>query len=81
MPISNVNVQLGDTYDGASSDSLGYFAFVTYEKGKMFLKFSHINYKSVSVEINLDSSFQGMTSNQYLRLYLNHYFVENDLLF
>ncbi len=22
-----------------------------------------------------------MTSNQYLRLYLNHYFVENDLLF
>ena len=60
MPVSNVNVQLGDTYDGASSDSLGYFTFVTYEKGKMFLKFSHINYKSVSVEINLDSSFQGM---------------------
>jgi hypothetical protein len=34
MPVSNVNVQLGDTYDGASSDSLGYFTFVTYEKGK-----------------------------------------------
>lgn len=55
LPIKHVNVQVKDSYDGSSTDSLGYFTFMPHECGNKRLSFSHINYIPVELEVNLDS--------------------------
>lgn len=39
-PISGANISLKDTYDGATSDSLGFYSFTTTEKGRFVLSVS-----------------------------------------
>lgn len=58
MPIKNVNIQIVDTYDGTTTDSLGCFLFKSNESGNIILRFSHINFNSVEIEMNRDSCEQ-----------------------
>lgn len=55
-PVSGVSITLKDTYDGATTDSLGNFSFTTTEKGKMILEASIIGFKQFEQEINLESA-------------------------
>ena len=55
-PVSGVSITLKDTYDGATSDSLGVFSFQTTEKGKKTLETSIIGYKSYEQELTIGSS-------------------------
>ena len=54
-PVGGVSITLKDTYDGATTDSLGNFSFTTTEKGKKTLEASIIGYKPLQQEINLES--------------------------
>ncbi|MGX5691389.1 TonB-dependent receptor [Arcticibacter tournemirensis] len=54
QPVRRANITLGDTYDGASSDSMGRFTFITSEKGRFSLLYSAINYQDDSVKVQLD---------------------------
>lgn len=54
-PVSGVSITLRDTYDGATSDSMGNFSFTTTEKGKKVLEASIIGFKPVEQEIELVS--------------------------
>ena len=53
-PVGGVSITLRDTYDGATTDSLGNFSFTTTEKGKKILEASIIGYKPFEQEINLE---------------------------
>ncbi len=55
-PVGGVSITLKDTYDGATTDSLGNFSFLTTEKGKKILEASVIGYKPFEQEINLESA-------------------------
>lgn len=52
-PIYGVSITLKDTYDGATTDSSGNFAFVTTETGKHILEASIIGYSSFVQEITI----------------------------
>lgn len=52
-PISNVNVFIVGSYDGASTDSLGGFSFKTETTGKQVLQFSSVGYIGKSLEIEI----------------------------
>lgn len=43
-PISGVSISLTDTYDGATTDSVGYFRFTSDANGKQILQASHIGF-------------------------------------
>ena len=51
--LRNVNVSLKNTFEGASTDSLGQFRFVSDETGRQVLQVSALNYEPDSVEIDL----------------------------
>jgi vitamin B12 transporter len=51
--VSGANITLKDTYDGATSDSLGRYSFRTSEKGSRIITVSCIGYRSYSQEIKL----------------------------
>lgn len=55
-PVSGVSITLKDTYDGATTDSLGNFSFTTTEKGKKTLEASIIGYKPFEQELSIESS-------------------------
>ncbi|MFZ1306679.1 MAG: TonB-dependent receptor [Ferruginibacter sp.] len=55
-PVGGVSITLKDTYDGATTDSLGNFSFLTTEKGKNILEASVIGYKPFQQEIDLGSA-------------------------
>jgi hypothetical protein len=55
-PIAGVSITLKDTYDGATSDSLGNFSFATTEKGKHALEASVIGYRPFEQELNIGST-------------------------
>ncbi|MBL7702372.1 MAG: TonB-dependent receptor [Ferruginibacter sp.] len=55
-PVKGVSITLRDTYDGATTDSLGHFSFATTEKGKKVLETSIIGFKPFEQEINLEST-------------------------
>lgn len=55
-PVSGVSITLKDTYDGATTDSLGNFSFTTTERGKKTLEASIIGYKSFEQELSIESS-------------------------
>ncbi len=55
-PISGVSVTLKDTYDGATTDSLGNYSFTTTEKGRKTLETSIVGYKSYEQEINIEAT-------------------------
>ncbi len=54
-PIPGISVSLKDTYDGATTDSLGQFSFNTTEKGNQLLEVTSTEYKPFEKPINLDS--------------------------
>jgi len=55
-PVSGVSVTLKDSYDGATTDSLGNFSFSTTEKGKKILETSIMGYKPFEQELSIESS-------------------------
>ena len=59
-PVYGVSISLKDSYDGATSDSSGYFSFVTTEKGEMTLVASAIGYKTYEQKINLSSKIENL---------------------
>jgi vitamin B12 transporter len=52
-PVASASVSLKDSYDGATSDSTGKFAFVTTEKGKFVLLVSAVGYKTNEQNIDI----------------------------
>ncbi|MFY9152686.1 MAG: TonB-dependent receptor [Prolixibacteraceae bacterium] len=55
LPLSGANVFIQESYDGATTDSLGMFRFVTSQKGNQVLSASFIGYQPFLLKINLDS--------------------------
>ena len=53
-PIAGVSVQLKDSYDGATSDSIGNYYFTTEEKGEKILEISSAGYFVLLQKIMLD---------------------------
>jgi len=53
-PIAGVSVQLKDSYDGATSDSVGNYYFTTEEKGEKTLEVSSAGYFVLLQKITLD---------------------------
>lgn len=53
-PVLGVSVQLKDTYDGATSDSLGNYSFTTEETGEQALEVSSAGYFVILQKIKLD---------------------------
>ena len=52
-PVAGASITIKDSYDGATTDSLGNFSFTTTEKGKHILEASIIGYRSFEAEINI----------------------------
>lgn len=55
-PMAGVSIAIKDSYDGATSDSLGNFRFKTTDKGAQILQFTSIGFKLLEIPINLDGS-------------------------
>jgi hypothetical protein len=56
--IGDVSITLVDTYDGATTDSLGKFSFKTTERGEHTLIFSAVGFIAVEQKINLQGAAQ-----------------------
>ncbi len=53
--VSEVNVTLKDTYDGATTDAQGNFSFETSEKGSHQITFTHPRYEEVVKIVNIEN--------------------------
>lgn len=51
--VSGVSITLKDTYDGATTDSTGRFAFKTSEKGEQTLLFTSIGFKEIEHKLSI----------------------------
>lgn len=58
IAVAGVSIYLKDTYDGATTDSSGRFAFTTTEAGAQILVASAVGYKTFEQNIRIDSSLQ-----------------------
>lgn len=67
--ISDINVTLKDTYDGATTDVNGNFSFETSEKGTHVLTFTHPKYNDVEKQILIEN--QDITVNAELKEQIN----------
>ncbi|MBK8140838.1 MAG: carboxypeptidase-like regulatory domain-containing protein [Chitinophagaceae bacterium] len=54
-PIAGASISIKDSYDGATSDSLGRYSFKAFEKGPQLLIVSNIGYKSYEQQVKLES--------------------------
>ncbi len=54
-PVSGASISIKDSYDGATSDSAGKYAFRTTEKGEQVLVFSNIGFKTIEQTVKLES--------------------------
>ena len=52
-PVANASVTLKDTYDGATTDSMGNFSFSTTEKGAHLLVVTAINFRNAEQAITI----------------------------
>jgi hypothetical protein len=59
-PLAGVSIGLKDTYDGATSDSLGHFSFTTSEKGAQVLTASLIGYRTAELPVNMTEAIGPM---------------------
>jgi vitamin B12 transporter len=59
--ISGATIAIKDSYDGATSDSMGRFSFKTTEKGEQMLVISAIGYKTFEQKLTLNSTSQNIT--------------------
>jgi len=55
-PVAGVSITLKNSYDGATSDSLGNFSFTSAEKGKQIIEASIVGYRPFSQEVTLGSA-------------------------
>jgi hypothetical protein len=55
-PIRGASITVKDTYDGATSDSLGHFSFQSAEKGDHLLTVTNIGYNPLEQPITLNGS-------------------------
>ena len=55
-PIHGASITLKDTYDGATTDSLGRFSFRTFEKGEFTLAVSSVGYKPFEEKITVEKT-------------------------
>jgi hypothetical protein len=55
-PVKGASIALKDTYDGATTDSLGQFSFKTSEKGDQVLVVTAINYRPVEQLVKLEGN-------------------------
>ncbi|MEX6688584.1 TonB-dependent receptor [Danxiaibacter flavus] len=53
-PIIGASITLKDTYDGATSDSLGNFKFTTTEKGNFLISITSLGYFSFEQNVHID---------------------------
>ncbi|MCA0383345.1 MAG: TonB-dependent receptor [Bacteroidetes bacterium] len=60
-PIAGVSVSIADSYDGASTDSIGRFAFSTTDTGKHTLLVSMLGYKSWEQPVELRGGSQSFS--------------------
>lgn len=60
-PVKGAAIALQDSYDGATSDSLGQFSFSTTEKGKFIMEVKAPGYKDWIDQLNLDSTIAPLT--------------------
>ena len=60
-PVKGAAIALQDSYDGATSDSLGQFSFSTTEKGKFIMEVKAPGYKDWIDQLNLDSAIAPLT--------------------
>lgn len=63
--ISEVNVTLKNTYDGATTDAQGNFSFETSEKGSHTITFTHPKYEEIEKAVNIEN--QEITLNTDLK--------------
>ncbi|WP_299180370.1 TonB-dependent receptor [uncultured Chryseobacterium sp.] len=63
--VSEINVTLKDTYDGATTDANGNFSFETTEKGNHVLSFTHNKYVTVEKSIVIED--QNISVNAELK--------------
>src|SRR5436190_21717768 len=54
-PVGGASVSIKDSYDGATTDSLGRYSFKTSEKGEHLLQVSSIGFKLFEQTIKLES--------------------------
>ena len=59
-PIGGVSIALKDSYDGATTDSLGNFSFTSTEKGKYILEATIIGYRPFAQELTVGSTDIGL---------------------
>lgn len=55
QPIAGANVYIEGTYDGTSSDSLGFFKFSTLAKGDQILKITFLTLENLSQTISIEN--------------------------
>lgn len=55
-PLGGVSINIKDSYDGATSDSLGNYSFTSTEKGEHVIELSIIGYQSISQKINISAA-------------------------
>lgn len=55
-PLAGVSVSIKDSYDGATTDSLGNYSFTATEKGAQILTATASGYKSYEEKINIDGA-------------------------
>lgn len=67
--ISEINITLKDTYDGATTDTNGNFSFETSEKGNHILIFTHPKYNDVEKPIVIEN--QEVSVNVELKEQIN----------
>ncbi|NOU18148.1 MAG: TonB-dependent receptor [Bacteroidales bacterium] len=60
-PLIGANVYVKGTYDGASTDSIGYFKFTTDSTGKQLLAVSFLSYKNLEIELDLSKKIEPLT--------------------
>ena len=56
-PLAGASISLKDTYDGATTDSLGNFSFTSTEKGDHILEVTLIGYSTYTKSIILNKKF------------------------
>lgn len=62
-PINGASITIKDSYDGATSDSTGAFAFVTAEKGEQIIVVTNIGYNGYEQKVGLSKGVVSLSIN------------------
>ncbi len=57
-PLAGISVSIFNSYDGATSDSVGNYSFNTIEKGEQSLQATSAGYKPFEQKVNIESTSQ-----------------------